>query len=94
VITRSPLQRLASPATALLPLRFFFGATFLWAGLDKLLDQLMHLLSVIDAQRVAIGAQYSKRLGKPDFCPCFPQDPVDYGLFRSSGRSDTGCVFL
>ena len=23
---------------ALLPVRFFFGATFLWAGLDKLLD--------------------------------------------------------
>jgi thiosulfate dehydrogenase [quinone] large subunit len=38
VIARSPLRRLASPATALLPLRFFFGATFLWAGLDKLLD--------------------------------------------------------
>jgi thiosulfate dehydrogenase [quinone] large subunit len=34
-------QRLASatvPAAALLPLRFFFGATFLYAGLDKLLD--------------------------------------------------------
>ncbi|HEX8026022.1 MAG TPA: ubiquinol-cytochrome c reductase iron-sulfur subunit [Candidatus Limnocylindrales bacterium] len=26
------------PALALLPLRLFFGATFLWAGLDKLLD--------------------------------------------------------
>jgi thiosulfate dehydrogenase (quinone) large subunit len=26
------------PALALLPIRIFFGATFLWAGLDKLLD--------------------------------------------------------
>jgi thiosulfate dehydrogenase [quinone] large subunit len=38
VISRSPLRRFANPATALIPLRFFFGATFLWAGLDKLLD--------------------------------------------------------
>ena len=28
----------ATPAAALLPLRFFLGATFLYAGLDKLLD--------------------------------------------------------
>jgi thiosulfate dehydrogenase [quinone] large subunit len=32
-LTRPDLPRLA-----LLPLRFFFGVTFLWAGLDKLLD--------------------------------------------------------
>ena len=32
-MTRPSLQTLA-----LLPVRFFFGATFLWAGLDKLLD--------------------------------------------------------
>jgi thiosulfate dehydrogenase (quinone) large subunit len=32
-VTRPSLQTLA-----LLPVRFFFGATFLWAGLDKLLD--------------------------------------------------------
>ena len=38
MISRSQLKRLATPATALLPLRLFFGATFLWAGLDKLLD--------------------------------------------------------
>ncbi len=38
--SRTP-ARLATPsvpAWALLPLRFFFGATFLYAGLDKLLD--------------------------------------------------------
>jgi thiosulfate dehydrogenase [quinone] large subunit len=38
VISRSQLRRLATPATALLPIRIFFGATFLWAGIDKLLD--------------------------------------------------------
>lgn len=32
-MTRPSLQTLA-----LVPIRFFFGATFLWAGLDKLLD--------------------------------------------------------
>jgi thiosulfate dehydrogenase [quinone] large subunit len=32
-VTRPSLQTLA-----LLPVRFFFGATFLWAGLDKLID--------------------------------------------------------
>jgi thiosulfate dehydrogenase (quinone) large subunit len=37
-MTRPPVRRLASPGTALLPIRFFFGATFLWAGVDKLLD--------------------------------------------------------
>lgn len=38
MIDRPPARRLTSPATALLPIRFFFGATFLWAGLDKFLD--------------------------------------------------------
>lgn len=38
MITRPPVRRLASPGTALLPIRFFFGATFLWAGIDKFLD--------------------------------------------------------
>jgi thiosulfate dehydrogenase [quinone] large subunit len=33
---KSPPPRI--PAVALLPLRLFFGLTFLWAGLDKLLD--------------------------------------------------------
>jgi thiosulfate dehydrogenase [quinone] large subunit len=32
-VTRTSLQTLA-----LVPVRFFFGATFLWAGLDKLID--------------------------------------------------------
>lgn len=32
------MTRPAVPAVALLPLRIFFGLTFLWAGLDKLLD--------------------------------------------------------
>jgi thiosulfate dehydrogenase [quinone] large subunit len=32
------LSRPAVPAIALLPVRIFFGATFLYAGLDKLLD--------------------------------------------------------
>lgn len=42
IVPRIPLrERLRSatvPAAALLPIRFFFGATFLYAGLDKLLD--------------------------------------------------------
>jgi len=32
------VTKLSVPAIALLPLRIFFGVTFLWAGLDKLLD--------------------------------------------------------
>jgi len=32
------VTKLSVPAIALLPLRLFFGVTFLWAGLDKLLD--------------------------------------------------------
>ena len=32
------MNRPSVPAVALLPLRVFFGLTFLWAGLDKLLD--------------------------------------------------------
>ena len=32
------MERASVPARALLPLRLFFGATFLYAGLDKLLD--------------------------------------------------------
>src|SRR6478672_13283699 len=32
------LRNASVPALALLPLRFFFGVTFLYAGLDKLLD--------------------------------------------------------
>ena len=35
---REQLATAVVPAAALLPLRFFFGATFLYAGLDKLLD--------------------------------------------------------
>lgn len=35
---RSRLSSAQVPAAALLPLRFFLGATFLYAGLDKLLD--------------------------------------------------------
>ncbi|HJP89639.1 MAG TPA: Rieske 2Fe-2S domain-containing protein [Candidatus Limnocylindrales bacterium] len=37
-MNRAPAPRLTSPSIALLPIRFFFGATFLWAGLDKFLD--------------------------------------------------------
>ena len=32
------MTRPSLPTLALLPVRFFFGATFLWAGLDKLID--------------------------------------------------------
>jgi thiosulfate dehydrogenase [quinone] large subunit len=32
------LRTTTAPATALLPVRFFFGVTFLYAGIDKLLD--------------------------------------------------------
>ncbi len=32
------LRDVSVPAAALLPVRFFFGATFLYAGIDKLLD--------------------------------------------------------
>ena len=32
------MTRSGNPAAALLPLRLFLGATFLYAGLDKLLD--------------------------------------------------------
>jgi thiosulfate dehydrogenase [quinone] large subunit len=32
------LRGVSVPAAALLPVRFFFGATFLYAGIDKLLD--------------------------------------------------------
>jgi thiosulfate dehydrogenase [quinone] large subunit len=35
---RERLERASVPARALLPVRFFFGATFVYAGLDKLLD--------------------------------------------------------
>ena len=35
---RDGLRRATVPAAALLPLRFFFGITFLYAGLDKLVD--------------------------------------------------------
>ena len=35
---RDDLARLSVPAAALLPLRLFLGVTFLYAGLDKLLD--------------------------------------------------------
>jgi len=35
---RERLERASVPARALLPARFFFGATFVYAGLDKLLD--------------------------------------------------------
>lgn len=35
---RERLERASVPARALLPLRFFFGLTFVYAGLDKLLD--------------------------------------------------------
>jgi thiosulfate dehydrogenase [quinone] large subunit len=35
---RSRLATAAVPAGALLPIRFFFGVTFVYAGLDKLLD--------------------------------------------------------
>ena len=35
---RERLERASIPARALLPLRFFFGLTFVYAGLDKLLD--------------------------------------------------------
>jgi thiosulfate dehydrogenase [quinone] large subunit len=35
---REQLERGGGPARALLPLRFFFGATFVYAGFDKLLD--------------------------------------------------------
>jgi len=34
---REQFERASVPARALLPLRFFFGATFLFAGIDKLL---------------------------------------------------------
>jgi len=33
-----PVTKPTIPAIALLPLRIFFGITFIWAGLDKLLD--------------------------------------------------------
>jgi thiosulfate dehydrogenase (quinone) large subunit len=35
---REQLESASLPARALLPLRFFFGATFLYAGVDKLID--------------------------------------------------------
>ncbi len=35
---REQLERASVPARALLPLRFFFGLTFIYAGLDKLLS--------------------------------------------------------
>ncbi len=35
---RERLRSATVPAAALLPVRFFFGATFLYAGVDKLLD--------------------------------------------------------
>ncbi|MEO5965151.1 MAG: Rieske 2Fe-2S domain-containing protein [Candidatus Limnocylindrales bacterium] len=35
---REQLERASIAARALLPLRFFFGTTFLYAGIDKLLD--------------------------------------------------------
>ena len=35
---RERLRSATIPAAALLPVRFFFGATFLYAGIDKLLD--------------------------------------------------------
>ena len=35
---RDRFERASVPARALLPLRFFFGVTFLYAGIDKLLD--------------------------------------------------------
>jgi thiosulfate dehydrogenase [quinone] large subunit len=35
---REQLERASVPARALLPARLFFGATFVYAGLDKLLD--------------------------------------------------------
>jgi thiosulfate dehydrogenase [quinone] large subunit len=35
---RERLERASIPARALLPLRFFFGLTFVYAGVDKLLD--------------------------------------------------------
>jgi thiosulfate dehydrogenase (quinone) large subunit len=35
---REQLERASVPARALLPMRLFFGVTFLYAGLDKLLD--------------------------------------------------------
>ena len=35
---REQLERASVPARALLPLRLFFGVTFVYAGLDKLLD--------------------------------------------------------
>jgi thiosulfate dehydrogenase [quinone] large subunit len=35
---RERLERASVPARALLPIRFFFGATFVYAGMDKLLD--------------------------------------------------------
>ena len=35
---RERLERASVPARALLPVRFFFGATFVYAGLDKLWD--------------------------------------------------------
>jgi thiosulfate dehydrogenase [quinone] large subunit len=37
-VRRSPLRTASVPALALLPLRLFAGATFLYAGFDKLLD--------------------------------------------------------
>lgn len=37
-ILRGRLSSATVPAAALLPIRFFFGATFLYAGLDKILD--------------------------------------------------------
>jgi thiosulfate dehydrogenase [quinone] large subunit len=35
---RERFERASIPARALLPLRFFFGVTFLYAGIDKILD--------------------------------------------------------
>ncbi len=35
---REQLERASVPARALLPVRFFFGATFVYAGMDKLID--------------------------------------------------------
>jgi thiosulfate dehydrogenase [quinone] large subunit len=52
-VTRPSLQTLA-----LLPIRFFFGATFLWAGLDKLLDPAFldpRASTSLHAQLVAFG---------------------------------------
>lgn len=52
------MTRPAVPALALLPIRLFFGATFLYAGLDKLLDQSFFDPSAatsIDAQLAAFA---------------------------------------